>query len=50
VLATGPGKSAPLDRAWSARGTLDETPSRVVRSARGGVTWIIDRAAGGLES
>ncbi len=50
VLATGAGKAAPLDRAWSARGSLDETPSRVVRSARGGVTWIIDRAAGGIES
>jgi len=50
VLVTGAGKSAPLDRAWSTRGTLDETPSRVVRTARGGVTWIIDRAAGGIDS
>jgi 6-phosphogluconolactonase len=50
VLATGSAKAAPLDRAWNATGTLDETPSRVVRTSRGAVTWVIDRAAGGLEA
>jgi 6-phosphogluconolactonase len=49
VLAVGANKRPALERAWSARGKLGETPARVVRGCRGAVTWIIDKAAGGLE-
>lgn len=48
VLAVGAVKRTALERVWSAQGDLHETPARVVRGCRGTVTWIIDRAAGGL--
>ncbi len=48
VLAAGGAKHEPLQRAWSTSGTLDETPSRVLRGVRGSLTWIIDKAAGGM--
>jgi 6-phosphogluconolactonase len=48
VLAVGAGKQGPLDRAWAVEGDLRKTPARVIRSGRGAVTWIIDRAAGGV--
>jgi 6-phosphogluconolactonase len=48
VIAVGAGKRAALERVWSVQGELGPTPARVVRQARGGVTWIIDKAAGGL--
>jgi 6-phosphogluconolactonase len=48
VLAVGKGKNAPLERVWLVAGSLADTPARVIRGATGGVTWIIDRAAGGL--
>ncbi len=48
VLAVGAAKRPALDRVWSAQGDVHETPARVVRGCRGAVTWIIDRAAGGL--
>jgi 6-phosphogluconolactonase len=49
ILAVGAGKRGPLERVWSVQGDVHETPARVVRGCRGAVTWIIDRAAGGLE-
>lgn len=48
VLAVGAAKRPALERVWSAQGDLHETPARVVRGCRGAVTWIIDKAAGGL--
>ncbi len=48
ILAVGAEKRPALERAWSAQGDVHETPARVVRGCRGAVTWIIDRAAGGL--
>jgi 6-phosphogluconolactonase len=48
VLAAGAGKYEPLQRAWSTAGSLSETPARVMRGVRGGLTWIIDKAAGGM--
>jgi 6-phosphogluconolactonase len=48
VLAVGAAKRPALERVWSAQGDVHETPARVVRGCRGAVTWIIDRAAGGL--
>jgi 6-phosphogluconolactonase len=48
ILAVGESKHAPLERVWKVKGDVHETPARIVRSFKGGVTWIIDRAAGGL--
>ena len=49
VLAVGKAKNEPLERVWAVSGSQRETPARVVRNARGAITWIIDRAAGGLD-
>jgi 6-phosphogluconolactonase len=48
VLAVGAAKHAPLERIWTASGSLAETPARVLRGVRGSLTWVIDRAAGGI--
>jgi 6-phosphogluconolactonase len=48
VLVVGKEKHAPLERAWSASGSTSETPARVMRDIRGSLTWIIDKAAGGM--
>lgn len=48
VLAVGAGKRDALERIWSSQGDIHETPARVVRGCRGAVTWLIDKAAGGL--
>jgi 6-phosphogluconolactonase len=48
ILAVGAVKRPALERVWSAQGNVHETPARVVRGCRGAVTWIIDKAAGGL--
>lgn len=48
LLVLGAGKNAALERVWAVNGTLSETPARVVRGFRGSVTWVIDRAAGGM--
>ncbi len=48
VLAVGKDKHPPLDQAWAVVGTPDTTPARIIRSFKGSVAWIIDRAAGGV--
>jgi 6-phosphogluconolactonase len=48
VLAVGAEKNGPLERVWLVEGSLRDTPARVIRRAHGSITWIIDRAAGGL--
>jgi 6-phosphogluconolactonase len=48
VVAVGAGKQPALDRVWSSQGDIHETPARLVRGCRGSVTWLIDKAAGGL--
>ena len=48
ILAVGAAKRPALERVWSAQGDVHETPARVVRGCRGTLTWIIDKAAGGL--
>ncbi|HEY3822576.1 MAG TPA: 6-phosphogluconolactonase [Polyangiaceae bacterium] len=48
ILAVGAAKRPPLERVWAAQGNVHETPARVVRGCRGAVTWLIDKAAGGL--
>jgi 6-phosphogluconolactonase len=48
VLAVGAAKQGPLERTWAASGSVKDTPARVLRGVRGGLTWIIDKAAGGI--
>jgi len=48
VLALGAAKTAPLERIWEIDGDVEATPARLLRATRGTITWVIDRAAGGL--
>ncbi len=48
ILAVGKDKCPALERVWSVTGTTKETPARIVRGVRGGVTWVIDKSAGGM--
>jgi 6-phosphogluconolactonase len=48
ILVLGASKHAPLERIWSTSGDVNETPGRIIRSFRGAITWVIDRAAGGM--
>lgn len=48
LVVLGAAKHPALERIWATAGSLDETPGRVVRAFRGSITWVIDRAAGGM--
>jgi 6-phosphogluconolactonase len=48
VVAVGAAKRDALERVWSSQGDIHDTPARLVRGCRGAVTWLIDKAAGGL--
>lgn len=48
IIVLGASKHPALERVWSTSGNLDETPARVIRGFRGSITWVIDRAAGGM--
>lgn len=48
ILATGAKKQEAIERVWLVNGSVEETPARILRSARGQITWIIDKTAGGL--
>ena len=48
IIVLGAAKHAPLERIWSTSGDVNETPARIIRSFRGAITWVIDRAAGGM--
>ena len=48
VLVVGKAKHPALERIWATSGDLDETPARVIRNFRGSISWVIDRAAGGM--
>jgi 6-phosphogluconolactonase len=48
ILAVGANKRPALERVWAAKGDVHDTPARVIRGVRGAVTWLIDRAAGGI--
>jgi 6-phosphogluconolactonase len=49
LIAVGSAKRDALERVWATQGDVHETPARVVRGCRGAVTWLIDKAAGGLD-
>ena len=48
VIVLGQSKHEPLERIWATSGELKETPGRIIRGFRGSITWVIDRAAGGM--
>lgn len=48
IIVMGRSKHDPLERIWATSGDVHQTPGRVVRGFRGGITWVIDRAAGGM--
>lgn len=48
VLAFGKSKNGPLERAWSLGGDVTECPARITRHFKGSLTWLVDRAAGGI--
>jgi|SRR5579859_2951249 len=48
ILAVGAAKRPALESVWSSQGDVHQTPARIVRGCRGAVTWLIDKAAGGL--
>lgn len=48
IIVLGASKQAPLNRIWSTSGDVNETPARIIRSFRGSISWVIDRAAGGM--
>ncbi|WP_394829759.1 6-phosphogluconolactonase [Pendulispora albinea] len=48
IVAVGKGKQEALERIWSTSGDVHHTPGRVLRGVRGSITWVIDKAAGGL--
>jgi 6-phosphogluconolactonase len=48
VMALGKSKHDPLERVWEVSGSKKDTPARLVRDVRGAITWVIDRAAGGM--
>jgi 6-phosphogluconolactonase len=49
LLVAGKGKHEALQRAWSTSGSVSDTPARLLRGIRGSLTWIIDKAAGGMD-
>ena len=48
IIVLGKTKHEPLERIWSTAGNVQDTPSRIIRGFRGSITWVIDRAAGGM--
>lgn len=48
IIVLGRSKHEPLERIWATNGDVKTTPGRVIRGFRGAITWVIDRAAGGM--
>ena len=48
IIVLGKSKHDALERIWAASGDVKQTPGRVIRGFRGAITWVIDRAAGGM--
>jgi 6-phosphogluconolactonase len=48
IIVLGKSKHEPLERIWATSGDVKQTPARVIRGFRGAITWVIDRAAGGM--
>jgi 6-phosphogluconolactonase len=50
LIVLGKSKHEPLERIWATSGDVGATPARIIRGFRGTITWVIDRAAGGMEA
>lgn len=48
ILVFGKSKYDALERVWATSGDVKATPARIIRGFRGAITWVIDRAAGGM--
>ena len=48
VVAFGATKNGPLERAWAVHGDVLSCPARITRAFKGKLTWLVDRAAGGI--
>ena len=48
IIVLGKSKHEPLERIWATSGDVKATPGRIIRGFRGAITWVIDRAAGGM--
>ncbi len=48
IIVLGKSKHEPLERIWATSGDTKQTPGRIIRGFRGAITWVIDRAAGGM--
>lgn len=48
IIVLGKSKHEPLERIWATSGDVNQTPARIIRGFRGAITWVIDRAAGGM--
>lgn len=48
VMAFGAGKNAALEQAWALQGDAIDCPARITRGFKGRLSWLVDRAAGGI--
>lgn len=48
ILVLGRSKHAALENIWAVHGDVSRVPGRVIRGVRGAISWVIDRAAGGM--
>ncbi len=48
IIVLGKSKHDALERIWATSGDVKTTPARIIRGFRGSITWVIDRAAGGM--
>lgn len=48
IVVLGKSKHDALESIWATSGDVKTTPARIIRGFRGTVTWVIDRAAGGM--
>ncbi len=48
IIVLGKSKHEALERIWATSGDINQTPARVIRGFRGALTWVLDRAAGGM--
>lgn len=48
IIVLGRSKHDALERIWATSGDVNATPARIIRGFRGAITWVIDRAAGGM--
>lgn len=48
VIAFGASKNEALERTWAVHGDVSSCPARITRGFKGKLSWLVDRAAGGI--